>query len=901
MARRLSTIFTAGFSLNDEKSSKRGDTSLSPSRDSAEYTSRSKSPGKLSKQAPSSNETRKPSIQYLMTPESSQPSLRDLELSEATTTTALPPPPPLAKPRSPSASRSPGTPGSRPMTPTLILPEDGAASPTTKKKRWWSNKSEKKQGQEKGPVAWVAGQQPKVPYDIDGLKNGRPMQELWNNDGGNCYIHLFPKASNKGASFKVDPAIFASSATLTKLAYGDIYSDVASNTGDRRDPNLSVKDLATPPISPRRDTPNGSSTSSHDSHGRYSDFSTTVQETHLYVPVKLGGSQSNSAPQSAEMIAMEDLQTLIDYRNFFAFLSGQSLIATERRSSLFAIFYTVAGILKSYHFANVDGSTYGEVADASFNCYVAELGLADVRVSREATIEGIVLGERMKNVLLYNEAFTHGVGKLDDLLAAKSPRFAMISPVTQNRLTRAAMDLEKRVASIRLIMTDFDFPFLFSGIMSSKTSIERKEGVRFAQWKESFLGMRKFMLGLLKQRYGNWPPKASSKKNSLETSGLNRLVLRDVYLDLSSLYDHIADRTNLTTRTLDGASQDDTRESPVVRGLRAILSEYDRSSPPVKPPVPFDLPLLPTLRTTRPDFSPTDPKMNKALNKRVKDEEMATILRASHNEGVPMTPFVGAFREMEKRAAHGCTPSEIEDLRIGQWIFLYVVLQALPMLACDAPGLNWTQGVEYFLCAPPRSGVPWADPNAGAATAGRRTWFSVGGAGGGVVSLPSDVVEHGVEGIYRRSHCWVMADKWCAADPILSRALEVQQNTHGGAEEEEEPEQSYTHRNVSGGLLPPPMPFAGGGGGAGSRGGSPRRPSSDTSQRSSSAQKRLSSFGLNLEALPLPVGVTPDGRSPSPNERPQTPAHLVDANRTFDSMLGASDAEKKKQRRKSRM
>ena len=104
-----------------------------------------------------------------------------------------------------------------------------------------------------------------------------------------------------------------------------------------------------------------------------------------------------------------------------------------------------------------------------------------------------------------------------------------------------------------------------------------------------------------------------------------------------------------------------------------------------------------------------------------------------------------------------------------------VVLQALPMLALDAPGLKWTQGVEYFLCEPPRGGVPWANGNAQVAGAGSgRTWFSISESGG-VVNLPSDIVEHGVEGIYRRSHCWVMAEHWTAQNPILNSALHEQE------------------------------------------------------------------------------------------------------------------------------
>lgn len=890
MSRRLSSIFTSGLSSEDKRNASNSPRQLSPD------TSRSKSPGKLFKQAPANQHARKSSGQYLAPQqEPTLPTLQDLR-EDAMSDPALLPPPSFSgqHSRTNSADRSrPGTPGnysprSGAITPSIQLPDQSPLVPGSpggdnlgkdKKKHWWTKNKEKDEAS-KGPLAWIAGHPQRLPYDTEGLVSGRPMHELWDNNDGNCFVYLYPRNSGKGASFKIDSAVFASSPMLTKLAFGEVYSHSAVVSGDRkqmpletRAQQLAVSEPATPPMSPKQRGIDGtSSTSSRDSRGGYSTFS-DPQEAHLYLPIKLSSdaSMQGSTTPKDDRGSTEDLQTLVDYRNFLAFLCGQSLIATERRSTFFHIFMTIAGILKSFQFSNVDGSTYGEVANSSFDNYVEELGLADVRTSREKAIEGIVLGERMKSVLLYNEAFTHGAGKLNDLLALKSPKFNMISPITQNRLTRAAMDLEKRVGSIRLIMTDFDFPFLFSGIMSSKTSIERKEGVRFDQWKEHFLGMRKFVMGMYKQRYGDWPPKASSKKNTLETSGLNRLVCRDVYHDLSSLYDLLVDRNHLTTRTIDGGNEDGGRDEPVVRGLRAVLSEYDRSSPPVKPPVPFDLPRFPSLKSTRKDYGDDTKKDAKAMHKKLKDDEIQQILRASWNGDAQVTPFVDAFREMEKRAAHGCTILELEDLRIGQWIFMYVVLQALPMLACDAPGLKWIKGVEYFLCEPPRSGVPWADPNAGAG-ASRRTWFSVGGAGGGVVSLPSDVVKHGVEGIYRRSHCWEMAEKWCASNPILSEALHMQQS-NGGPEME------------NGGLAAPPS------------GHDLLRPDSRNSTHSGRS-KRHSSLGLGLEALPLPAGVTPDGRPPTlPAERPRTPAHSVDASKTFDAILADVNTGKAKKKK----
>ncbi|KAK4545224.1 hypothetical protein LTR36_003403 [Oleoguttula mirabilis] len=926
MARRLSSL----FHLEDTDKALPAMPPDSPSASPhSRHASRSRSPAptRLRKPAPaaSHSQARAASGQYLAPSDEREPTLPALQDLHHGAPSPLLPPPPIAgrtDSRSSSLDRSsrPGTPNnySRPSTPTLQLPgqapmrlspSSGSSAEKHKKKSSWFGKT-KKEDEPQGPAVWISGHPQKQAYDTDALFNAQPLQELWDDVDGNCYIYLFPQSSGKGASFRVDSTVFASSPVLTRLAFGDVYSqdpnaDRRQMPLDARTQALSLSDRSTPPTTPPIHT---SSISSHDSRGRHSNFSDSAQEAHLYLPIKLGA-DAPTAPATAALKTKtdapdpvtQDLQALIDIRNLFAFLCGQSLIATERKGSLFQIFMSIAGILKTYEFSNLDGSTYGEVPSSSFDTYVDELGLADVRASREKTIEGVVLGERMRSIMLYNEAFTHAVGKLDDLVSMKSPKFNLIMPITQNRLARAAMDLEKRTASIRLILHDFDFPSLFNGIMNSKMSVERKEGVRFDEWKDAFFGTRKWAMSSYHTRYGHWPPKASSKKNDLETSGLNRMVLRDLYHDMTSMYDLLVNRSNLTTRTVDGEDLEQAaREEPTTRALRSVLSEYDRSSPPVKPPVPFDLPIFPDLRTTRPEFGTGDTKKDaKAMGKKLKDDEIAQILRASWNDDAIVTPFVDAFREMEKKAAHGCTISELVDLRVGQWIFMYVVLQALPMLACDAQGIKWTQGVEYFLCEPPRSGVPWANPNVagGQGAVQQRTWFSVG-EGGGVVSLPSDIIEHGVEGIYHRSHCWVMAEKWSAANPILNSALQEQVAINA--------EQLGAHGD---GFMSPPTPtleyppaqqqqFWQQQGPALSRPQTPSgllRPGSRASSPAGWTIKRHSSLGMGLEALPLPVGVTPDGRAPSPGPdgRPMSRGeHAVDASKTFDAILADLQGQK---------
>ena len=614
-------------------------------------------------------------------------------------------------------------------------------------------------------------------------------------------------------------------------------------------------EVPTPPRSPDPSVPEGSSDGSKGSRTLSDTTDDIPSEIHLYLPLSLSIERGTLSPNNPEpRCSASDVEQLVTYRNLIAFLLGQSLVATEKHSSIFDIFMRISDILQHYDFSNVDGSTYGEVAAMSFDNYVNELQMADMKSSREKTIEGIVLGERMRSVMLYTEAFVHGVGKYEDLTRLGDPKFELISPLTRNRMERASMDLFLRLKSINTRLEDFDFPAVFSGLMNSKTADESKV-VRFDAWKSAFMATRKHVVAYYKHKYGSWPPKASSKKNSLETSGLNRLVLIDLYHDVSHLYDLLVDRKSLTTRTVEGPSDDDVADDVngvTTKALRRVLSEYDRSSPPVQPPVPFDIPIYPNLKTTRGGYGIGDAKKDaKTRSKKLKDDEIATLLKASYNPDSDIsTPFLDAFRDLARKSAHGKSFDDLCDLRTGQWMFIYAVLQSLPMLVVDAPGVRWTEGVEYFLCEPPRSGVPWAREDTGV----QRGWYSIAGSSG-LVSLPSDVVEHGVEGIYRRSHCWQMAERWAAHSDILSAAV---------AETLEEP------------LLPPPGLL---------------QPPKTRSRSQSPSRRRESAMMLGLEALPLPAGVSPV----SPALRPKS---SNDPTKTFDAILQSTEVNAKGKKKK---
>jgi hypothetical protein len=488
--------------------------------------------------------------------------------------------------------------------------------------------------------------------------------------------------------------------------------------------------------------------SSQGSRTTNDSFDTPTKETHLHFPSNLS-TDDYMGPMEPRLLE-EDVERLVVIRNFFAFLTRQPLVNTPNQPSYFEVFVRIADLLQQFDFENLDGSNLGETAAANFQYYIHEHALDDLRASREKTIEGLILAERMRSQSLYNEAFVHAVGKYHDIHTLQSPKYEMIGSLTRKRLERAAMDLELRLKSIRGRLNEFEFPSLFAGIANS-TSLPEAKTVNFKIWKSSFLALRRHVISYYKAQYGSWPPKARSKKNDFEESGLNRILLKELNRDFADLYDLLVDRRALTTRSIDGDGEDHTHAS----ALRKVLSEYDRSSPPVQPPMPFDSPLLPSLFPLIPGG---DLKHHRKQNTRkVKDAELERILRNSYNnDSVKRTTFLDAFLVFERKQAHGQAVHDVSDHRNGHWLFLYTVMQSLPMLIVDAPGIRWGHNVEYFLCEPPKGGLPWGKGK----EVRRRSWYGI--AGGQMVNLPSDVVDYGVEGVYQRSHAWEMAQRWGA-------------------------------------------------------------------------------------------------------------------------------------------
>jgi hypothetical protein len=460
-------------------------------------------------------------------------------------------------------------------------------------------------------------------------------------------------------------------------------------------------------------------------------------------------------------------------RNLFAFLTGQPLVATKTHPTPFAVFLQIALLLQEFWYTSADGSSFGQAVDLSFGFFVGRMALADVRHSREKTLEALILGEQMRSLELYNEAFAHAVGKYSAIVDIRSPLFGQVSKYTQQRLERAHLDLVRRLDNVNTRLEKFEFPSIFAGTANSTSNPNFKQ-VRFKVWIKYFEKMKAFVLGHYKTALGNWPPKASSKKNPFSESGLNRLVLKLLYSDLCALYDLIVDRHALTPRVIDEAPEDAAaNDISTLSALRKILSEFDHSQPPVLPPIPYDIPIIPTMTTVLETYNDLPAKEQGKMEKKLKENEILRILQKAYNHDTNalQIPFLKEFKEFEMKEARGRPVSEIADQRIGYWLFLYAVIQCLPMLVVDAPGLRHTEGVEYFLCEPPMGNPPWLEDGPQV----HKTWYEVAG-GTGYVELSADAVMFSVEAIYHRSHCWLAAREWegiqgAGAAPLADAAL----------------------------------------------------------------------------------------------------------------------------------
>ncbi|KAF8544726.1 hypothetical protein BDD12DRAFT_872460 [Trichophaea hybrida] len=477
-------------------------------------------------------------------------------------------------------------------------------------------------------------------------------------------------------------------------------------------------------------------------------------------------------PKTSMADAGNRLQQLVEARNLFAFLSRAPLVASQKKALPFDIF---SRIFVQLNIQEADGDMTArriQLAEGHLQTYIDELKLDDIRNDDDAIVEALVMGEMWHSVRLYHEGFIHASGRWAEI--DNHPGLQMVSATTISRLDRAHIDLHQiRLVNIKSQIPNFEFPSVWVG-----------EGryPEYKSWRNGYDRMRSLIMNHMKYVFGSWPPKAGKHGKgggSTETGGLNRVVLKRLYNDVCCVYDLTVDREWLhgerihfegTQGSSDGEESGDAkdRNERHRKTMRTIMGEFDKSSVPVQPEIPFDLPRLPYR------LSSTTRKKKVGLfarfSKKFKSEEISEMLQNSYNPDAVQqysdSHLVKSFMEMEREFGLNKTISDLVNARRGAWIFIYCLLQSLVLVVVDGQGLRYGEGVEHFLCENVKGISPWEKGSNRRQTRMSGLW--VNGPSGSLFNSSgmSSAINLGInlddeiEMTYRRSHCWEAAEVW---------------------------------------------------------------------------------------------------------------------------------------------
>ncbi|KAF8535511.1 hypothetical protein BDD12DRAFT_892605 [Trichophaea hybrida] len=354
------------------------------------------------------------------------------------------------------------------------------------------------------------------------------------------------------------------------------------------------------------------------------------------------------------------------------------------------------------------------------------------RVAKQGNLS--TCDERLES--LWREGFVHCTGLLTSLQL--QPEWGDISPITKALIDRASLEIQVRVSNADQRMSGFHFndmwPVSSAGSPPARLAFDR---------------FQKFLMKHYTSRFtGTWPPNDGK---------FTRTVYLHLQRDFATLYSYIVDHDAVWSPAHDQSVPSGSRRTivkPALPNWRAddeslqmtdILSGFDEREN--HPPIPHPFPLVPPTNTPattantstatkkQKGFFPTTGPRNRAYNANPGAALAALALSESTNiealkSSTTSNPLLEAFQSHEKSIpAHEISP---HDARKGRWIMIYGVLQTLASVAVDAPGVTWTEGVEYWINPKLRGTPPWkTSPHVAAAQ------------------------EEGDERSHFRSHCWV--------------------------------------------------------------------------------------------------------------------------------------------------
>ncbi|KAF8429041.1 hypothetical protein EV426DRAFT_570938 [Tirmania nivea] len=425
--------------------------------------------------------------------------------------------------------------------------------------------------------------------------------------------------------------------------------------------------------------------------------------------------------------------------------------------------------------------------------YLLNREFDDLRNCPDVAAGILVFAEKFQLGELWREAFCHCVGMLHQMEGGKE--YMEISPITKALIDRALLEIQVRTGNADSRLAAFQYedvwPTSSFTFPASKIAFERFQKFLIKHYQSRF--------GVWPPPPPQKGPIAGGgwgfglRGGNGATGAFSRQIYLQLQRDFAALYDYLVDKdvsweypppgnssptsmvSDRISTTMLGSGVNLKNKPKMVSPNRKLFTGDDGNLPLTDiligfdrangfPHIPHPYSLVPELRGmlrqgtsgavgmqnmahhSKHGFlakrSPTNSNILSSSAVAAMDKAAALALSEATNihsllSRTASNKLVDAFTKHEKERSNGeFTPAEG---RKGRWILIYCVLQTLATVAGDAPGLKYTEGVEYFLNSKLRGTPPWVN--------------------GG---LPAEEVPGGIDDHHTRSHCWTVMGTWDA-------------------------------------------------------------------------------------------------------------------------------------------
>ncbi|EPS42108.1 hypothetical protein H072_3983 [Dactylellina haptotyla CBS 200.50] len=386
-------------------------------------------------------------------------------------------------------------------------------------------------------------------------------------------------------------------------------------------------------------------------------------------------------------------------RNFFAVLFNKSLVGATFGQTLLDLAERMELYMPPGH------DNVGDLLK-----YLTRKEFDDVRNMPDLAAGMLIFSEKYRLADLYRESFVHCVGMMNRL--ELSVDYQEISSITRAHLDRANLNIQVRTDRCDNLLVHGQFSF---------NEVWPHMSAGYPPARHAFDRFQKFLAKHYQNRFGSWPP-AGEK--------FGRLLYQQLQRDFNALYDFLVDKDAMWEPVAPSSSSASTSShqratgshrliNPYKQEFRAddnslqftdIIISFDRNNK--YPHIPHPYPLVPEVKTSTTIRSNKQSnffgKRNANADKTMEKENALALIQATNLDALYTSPnnsLVAAYQLMEKTGP--AIEIDPHDARKGRWLLIYAVLQTLATITVDAPGLKWTDNVDYFLCAPTKGVPPW--------------------------------------------------------------------------------------------------------------------------------------------------------------------------------------------------